>query len=404
MTRSPDPRRPMIVHMVNRFAVGGMENGLVNLMNRLPVDFADHCVIALTEVSPAFRSRVSRQDVQFFALNKPAGQTARILPRLYRLLRRLRPDVVHTRNIATLECQAAAWAARVPIRIHGEHGWDTNDLGGTNTRLLRVRRLMRHFVHRQIALSAPTARYLVESVGVASTQVASIYNGVDTTRFFPARTPTEARAALAGDGLRIDDFLIGTVGRLAPVKNQRLMIDAFALAARDPAFRAGARLILVGDGPDRGSLETQAAGLGLGDRCRFVGERDDVPQWLRALDLFCLPSLAEGISNAILEAMASGVPVLATDVGGNRELIDPSHCGALVASGDAQAMATSMRQYFIDSDLRSRHARGAREHVLARFSMEAMIANYQGVYESEFRRTGLLSDGHHSSIPLQPNA
>lgn len=398
-------QRPLIAHVVFRFAVGGMENGLVNLINRFPVPFADHCVIALTEVSPEFTRRVTRSDVRYVALNKPPGQTLRILPRIHRLFRALRPAIVHTRNVATLETQVAAWAAGVPVRIHGEHGWDTGDLVGSNRRLLAVRRLMRHFVHHQIALSMPTLRYLTERVGVAPEDATQVHNGVDTDRFSPAEDRARAIAALHLPGLSAEHFLVGTVGRLAPVKNQRLLLEAFAHARqRDPGFAARGRLVIVGDGPDRPMLEALADQYALRGSTHFAGERNDVPDCMRGLDLFCLPSLAEGISNAILEAMACGVPVAATDVGGNGELVEDGVTGALVPPGDVEALSGVIRASFDDSVARARQSRAARRRAVTQFSMEAMVDAYHRIYARQLSRAGLLPGAAGEGRTLSSNS
>ena len=147
-----DPR-PLIAHVLYRFDVGGLENGVVNLINRMPAERFRHTVIALDACVPAFCERVTRSDVEFISLNKPPGHGIKLYPRLYRLFRQVRPAVVHTRNLAALECVVPAWAARVPVRVHGEHGWDTSDPGGTAVKYQRLRRLYSPWVQRYIALS-----------------------------------------------------------------------------------------------------------------------------------------------------------------------------------------------------------------------------------------------------------
>lgn len=381
---------PLIAHVVHRFDVGGMENGLVNLINRLPA-FADHCVICLTEANPAFARRIRRPGVQVIELHRPPGQTAKVFPRLYRLLRRLRPVLLHTRNAGTLETQIPAWLARVPVRIHGEHGWDVADLGGTNRKLLAMRRVMRHFVHHQIALSAPTARYLVERVGVPAAGVSNICNGVDTERFVPAADRSQARLQLDSPLLAPQAFVVGAVGRLSAVKNLPLLVEAFSrVQRRNPAFAAQARLVLVGDGPESASLRTQLDREGIAACTLMPGARDDVPAWLQALDLLCLPSLAEGISNAILEAMASGLPAIATDVGGNAELVQNGGTGWLVPSGDADALAARIEAYFEDRATLGRHAAAARQLAVTKFSLDGMVNEYHRVYLEQMVRAGVL--------------
>jgi sugar transferase (PEP-CTERM/EpsH1 system associated) len=300
--------RPLVVHVMYRFDVGGLENGVVNLINRMPADAYRHAVLALTEVTD-FRRRIARDDVEFISLAKPPGHLWWLYPRLFRLFRQLRPAIVHSRNLAALEVAVPAWAAGVPVRIHGEHGRDVGDLEGLNKTYQWLRRLYNPFVTHFIALSRDLENYLLDPVGIARRKVVQIYNGVDAERFHPA------------DGLPIIDgcpfrrpqhWLVGTVGRMQTVKDQTLLARAFVRALeREPALRQRLRLVMVGEGLcARKRKGSDVAGVA--DLAWLPGERHDVPDILRGLDCFVLPSLAEGISNTILEAMASGLPVIAT--------------------------------------------------------------------------------------------
>src|SRR5712691_8963141 len=173
---------PLIAHAIYRLDVGGLENGLVNLINRIPAQRFRHAIICLTDYSN-FRQRLTRGDVSVFALHKPSGNSPLTQFKLWQLLNRLRPDIVHTRNIGALEATLPAALAGVPVRIHGEHGRDVDDLDGTNTRRRMVRRLYRPFVHQYIALSQDLASYLQHKIGVSPSRIAQIYNGVDSTLF-----------------------------------------------------------------------------------------------------------------------------------------------------------------------------------------------------------------------------
>ena len=408
--RDPSPPLPLFVHIVHRFDVGGMENGLVNLVNRLPESLGQHCVVALTEAESSFVARIRRPDTRVIALHKPPGQLLPFLPAVYRLLRSLRPQVVHTRNVGTLETQLAAFAAGVPVRIHGEHGWDVGDLAGENRRMLWLRRLMRHFVHHQVALSAPTQRYLLEQVQVPRAQVTNICNGVDIERFAPPADRASARRALAATDprgrtvLEPDAFVVGAVGRLAAVKNPGLLVEAFAAARiRNAAFAERARLVLVGDGPLEAETRAQVTRLGLAEVTWMPGARSDVPQCLQALDLLCLPSLAEGISNAILEAMACGLPVLATDVGGNRELVSQDETGWLLPSGDREALAQLLLRCFEDPARTRAAGAAARARAVTQFSLQTMVDQYHKVYAAQLARAGIVAPASAMPPRAAPN-
>ena len=311
----------------------------MNLVNRLPPESYRHAIVSLTDITD-FRARIVRDDVTFVALDKAPGHGYRIFPRIYRLLRDLAPAIVHTRNLAALEATAPAWLAGVPVRVHGEHGRDIGDLDGSNRSYRRVRRLYRPFVSRYVALSKDLEHYLCAAVGVAPERVVQIYNGVDTDRFTPARA---GREAIAGSPFNDSGhWLVGTVGRMQAVKDQVTLARAFVHAVRTGTAKASMRLVMIGGGPLRSEVERVLEEAGMRALAWLPGERSDVAEILRGLDCFVLPSLAEGVSNTILEAMASGLPVIATRVGGNPELVEDGVTGRLVPAGNDVAMAEAI--------------------------------------------------------------
>jgi sugar transferase (PEP-CTERM/EpsH1 system associated) len=241
-------------------------------------------------------------------------------------------------------------------------------------------------VQRYVAVSRDLAHWLEATVGVRHGRIHQIYNGVDLDRFVPRVGP---RPELAPPGfLPTNALVVGTVGRLAEVKDQTTLIAAYAeLLARRSDLASRVRLVIVGGGALRGELERQAAALGIDDRVWFAGDRDDVPDLMRLFDLFVLPSLGEGISNTVLEAMASGLAVIATRVGGNPELVEEGRTGALVPVGQVDALADAMLHFLTDDPLRERCGAGARESVSRRFSWERCLDQYLGLYDELLGRT-----------------
>jgi sugar transferase (PEP-CTERM/EpsH1 system associated) len=377
------PRRaPLIAHVVYRFDVGGLENGVVNLVNRLAHDRFRHVVVSLTDVTD-FRRRVLRDDVEFVELQKPPGHGFKLFPRLYRLFRSLRPDIVHTRNLAALEASAPAWCAGARVLIHSEHGHEMHDLAGSNRTYRMVRRAYRPLVDHYVALSRDLERYLVDEIGVPPARVDRIINGVDTNVFMPAQ------GNAAPDGFPFADpslCVVGTVGRLRPIKNQTLLAHAFARALEiAPRLRSRLRLAIVGEGPLRSEIADALARASLSRLAWLPGERADIPRLLQAFDIFALPSLGEGISNTILEAMATGLPVVATDVGGNAELIHRDRTGTIVASGDVEAFAHAIVTYADDPMLARNAGREGRARAEQLYSLTTMVASYAGLYERLLR-------------------
>jgi len=289
-----------------------------------------------------------------------------------RLFRAYRPDVVHTRNWTCIDAIIGARLARVPVVIHGEHGREASDPEGRNAFRRRVRRLLSPLVTEFVTVSRDLARWLTSDVGILPAKITQIYNGVDTDRFSPGNRH-EARESL---GLPRGPIVMGTVGRLDPVKDHRGLIEAF----HGLAGRQDTQLLIVGDGPCRPELERLTGELGLRGRVRLLGERDDINVILRALDVFILPSLGEGISNAILEAMATGLPVVATRVGGNSELVDDGVSGFLVPSRSTGSLAAALQRYVDDPALIRRHGDGGRIRTLKQFSLSRMFAAYDALY------------------------
>lgn len=375
-------RRPLVMHIVYSFDVGGLENGVVNLINRMSAGAFRHTVVALTHCVEAFCRRITRDDIEFISLTKAPGHGVQLYPRLFRLFAERRPAVVHTRNLAALEAVVPARAAGVPVRIHGEHGWDSSDPQGQRRKYRLLRRLYRPFVSHYIALSNELERYLMNGVGVPADRLSRICNGVDTSSFAPSAA---GRSLLEGNPFASDDapVVVGTVGRLQAVKDQIALVRAFARLAGSGECRFDRlRLAIAGDGPQRGDVEAAVRESGVGDKIWLAGERADVADVMRSFDLFVLPSRAEGISNTILEAMASALPVVATDVGGNAELVAAGETGLLVPAADDAAMADAISRYALDPGLRRLHGDAGRQRAMSEFSLDGMVERYRALYET----------------------
>lgn len=372
------PAAPLVAHIIYRFDIGGMENGIVNLINHMPPERYRHAIVCLTDHTD-FRQRLRRGDVSCYALHKKSGKDPALYGRLWRLLRQLRPQIVHTRNLAALDSLVPAALAGVPCRVHGEHGRDTLDLDGTRRKYVLLRRALRPLAQRYIAVSRDLEGWLQQHIGVPSARLRHICNGVDTDRFRPA----PVRAPLPAGGF--DDpnlFVIGSVLRMQPVKDPLNLARAFVRLVTDaPTLRRRARLAMIGDGPLLPQVRNELTRAGLQDLAWLPGARDDVPDLLRAFDVFVLPSLAEGISNTILEAMATGLPVIATGVGGSTELVVDGETGALVPPADCAALAQALSRYVNDRSLTERHGRQSRARCEREFSLAAMVQRYVEVYD-----------------------
>lgn len=368
---------PLIAHIVFAFDYGGLENGIVNLINTMPADEFRHVVIALTTASH-FQQRIKRADVQVFELNKRAGKDLGASWRLFKLLRRLKPALVHTRNMGTMDCLLAARAAGVRRCFHGEHGWDIHDPDGTNKKYRWMRRILNVLVTRFTVVSADLGNWLTGIVGIDPSKVEHICNGVDTARF-NSEKPSDAK--LPKDVFADDSIVIGSVARFKDIKDPLNLVDAFIVASRSGNAHADKlRLLFVGDGPLRDTALKRLDESGLAHAAWLPGSRDDVASLLSSMDVFVLGSLREGISNTILEAMASGLPVIATDTGGNPELVEQGINGMLVPPGDSVALAASLLEYASSQTLRAEHAAASRRLAESKFSLQTMADKYAAAY------------------------
>lgn len=370
-------RQVRIAHVIPTLRLGGLEHIVALLTSRLP-NYIENVVITPGADGP-MRERFP-DGVRVIAMaedHKPDRWNAL---RMARLFRSLRPDVVHSRNWSCVDAIVGARLAGVPIVVHGEHGRGADDPEGRNISRRVGRWLLAPMVTQFVTVSRDLARWLAEDVRLSPAKILAICNGVDTGRFAPGGR-SAARAAL---GIASDSIVMGTVARLDPVKDQVGLLRAFAQVG-DPRTV----LVIAGDGPCRAELEAAVSALGLDGRVRLLGERKDVPRILTALDVFVLPSLGEGISNTILEAMATGLPVIATRVGGNPELISEGVTGILVEPRSPAALAVAMRQYLGDPRLASQHGRAARERAQSMFSLEVMVDAYEELYSRLLRRRGL---------------
>ena len=327
-----------------------------------------------------FAGRITADNVEIFALGMKTGHDWGVYWKLLRVLIRLKPRIIHTRNLAALEMQAVGWLIPGARGVHGEHGRDIYDLDGSNRRYQILRRLLSPIIGRFITVSEDLRGWLVDTVGIPAKKVVQIYNGVDTARFYPRATADWSLAPKGFAGR--ENLVIGTVGRLAEVKNQDALVSAFAkLVTESPTLRSKLRLVIVGDGPMHDALQRSIKDKGISELVWLTGNRSDIPELLAMLDIFVLSSLAEGVSNTILEAMASGLPILATRTGGNPELVRDGYNGWLVPVSDSDALAERLRHMLENmAQTRELGARG-REMVDATFNWDRTVDRYFSVYD-----------------------
>lgn len=364
------------MHVMHELRFGGMELGVVKLVNAMDRSRIANSICSCRPATSA-KARLA-SDIPLYELKRRDGNDPLLIGRLARLMRQVRPHVVHTHAWGTLcEGLIAARLARVPIVVHGEHG-----TLNTRPRNRAVQRWAWGRTDQVLSVSSMLAERMAREIGFPLEKILTIRNGVDLTRFGTADRH-EARRAF---GLEGDEIVVGTVGRLVPVKNQAMLIDAI-----DRLRQTGTRVtaLIAGEGPLRQDLERQIAAAGL-DNVRLLGERTDVERVFAAFDVFVLTSVSEGLSNTIQEAMASGLPVVATRVGGAEELVDEPRTGLLVPSQAPDALAAALVSLVQDPARRAAMGRAGRERAMREFTLARMVGDYERLYLTLAARRGLL--------------
>jgi sugar transferase (PEP-CTERM/EpsH1 system associated) len=358
----------------------GMQNGLANLIARLSPDRYEHIICCTRHLDPA-KALPLPPVVRVLCIADERGQARFQTAALIRLIRETRPDIVHSRNWGGVEAVLAGRLAGAPAVVHSEHGLDSDPAAPEPRRRRWFRRIAFELADRVVCVSGQLRQVHAKRTGFPDGRIGVIHNGVDTSRFSPN---AEAGAAVRAElNIAPDEFCIGCVGNLTTVKDYPTVLRATGEIAKSlPNWR----VLVIGEGPERSRLE-QMVGAHPEWRRRvlFLGLSTRVPDLLNATDVYVLSSLTEGISNSLLEAMASARPVVATATGGNPEVVVDGRSGILFPVGDAQSLAGHLLRLWARPEERARLGEQALRRVRADFSLDAMIRNYECLYKRLMR-------------------
>ena len=362
--------RPLsIVHVLSSFGMGGQERVALDLA--VGQAGAGHRVLTISLAAPpdgplAAEFRERGLDIQTVA--KRLGRDPRLFLSLARLFRGRRADVVHTHNPQPLLFAGLPAKLSRAGLVHTKHGVNPD-----SPRRLAMRRAAGRLVDVFVAVSQPTAEVAADRRECAPDRLRVVHNGIDLDRFAP---DAEARRAIRLElGIPADAFVVGTVGRLWPEKGHAYLIRSLA-----PVLGDRVHLIITGEGPERENLTAQIAGLPHPHAVHLTGNRRDVPRLLAALDVFVLTSKSEGLPLVIPEAMAAGLPVVATRVGGIPQVVDEGVTGFLVPYGDEDALRGRLVGLDADRQLARQCGEMGRERSLDRYSSRRMVADYLALY------------------------
>ncbi len=373
-----------ILHVINRLDTGGTEYGVLRLMTGLDHEIFEQRLCTTRGFDPSLARMPHLEDKLFVAGRADVGFQFPLF-RLVRIMRAYKPHIVHSRNWGAIEAIPAARLARVPVAIHSEHGYELEILKGLPRRQRLIRRAVYALSDAVFAVTKDLRSYHARQAWVSPEQIGAIYNGVDLRRFSPR--PEIRRSLREKLGLPAESFVVGTVGRMVPLKDHATLLKAAEILVHRGM---NVRLLLAGSGPEltrhQRHAETSAE---LAGRVSFLGACENIPDVLNALDVFVLPSLCEGMSNTLLEAMASGLPVIATRVGGNPELVEDDRSGCLFRPGDVSDLAERLQRLAGDGELRSELGAAARQRAVAHFSLQRMLGEYRNLYLELAERRGL---------------
>src|ERR1700722_4664710 len=360
------------MHVIGTLGHGGLEQGVLKIATGLdPARFEQTiCTIWSLDYMPP------RQDIRVIPPNLSAKNPGFITRDLLSLFAQERPHIVHSRNWTSIEAVLAARLARIPVVVHSEHGRDVLPLSSEPLRRQLFRRLCYRLADRVFAVSKELKKDFVFALGISPDLFRVIYNGVDTKLFSPGgeeRNTKREKLGISGNTV-----VVGSVGRLDVVKDHATLLRAAEIAVKQGS---DLHVVLVGDGPQRPPLEQLLQTMPtLRSRIAFAGRTFEVAQWLRGFDIFALPSVFEGTSNTLLEAMASGLPVVATRVGGNIELFEEDKSGLFFEVHDFKGLAAHLVRLAASPRLRQTFGSAARSHVEEVFPLEKMISNYSAMY------------------------
>jgi glycosyltransferase involved in cell wall biosynthesis len=376
-----EPTRPVVFQILPSLVVGGAERLVVHLVEHLSRErFAPVCICLESPLGTHYEARVRASGAPLYFLGKGAGASGSVLRQLNALFRQYRPAVVHTHIIGLNYAYPLMLRYRTPARVHTVHSFAQREVGvrvGAWVRQLAFRYRLGGVV--PVAVADEVRASIQQLYGYPDPPL--IPNGIPTDEYAP--DPDRRVQWRQAHGIEPYATVLVHVGRFAPPKNHALLVEAFTQVRAD----APLDLLLVGGGELENAVREQVAGLGLQGRVRFLGVRADVADILRASDVFVLSSRVEGNPLSVMEAMAAGLPVVSTAVGGVPELVREGVTGLLVPSEDAGALAQAMQALVDDPVRRRAMGAAARQHAVAHFDIRHTVRGYEQLYEALLKRS-----------------
>jgi len=362
-----------VLHVMTKLPVGGVENQLLTVLGKYDKSRFSPFVCSLSDKGP-IGIEIEKLGIEVVTVNKLRNRFDwSIVKDVCRIIKEKDISIVRTHQYhANLYGRLAAKKARVPCIVASVHNVYTRDRK-LHRRLLN--RYLARFTDKVVAVSGAVKDDIMKYDALKEDKLEVICNGVDIDRF----SKIDCSALKSELNIPPEVPVIGTVGRLTLQKGQKYLLESISqLKDKFP----GIVLLVVGDGPLRAELERYAEKLGINNNVQFLGTRRDIPELLSAMDIFVLPSLWEGLVNALIEAMAAGKPVIATDIRPIREIIDSEDAGILVPPEDSGAIFGAVELLLRNKDIADKIAATAQERVFSSFNIENTILNYMELFNN----------------------
>lgn len=363
-------RKITVMHVILTLDMAGMEHVVYNLTKNLNKAIFEAEIVVILRRGP-LAAEAEKDGINVISAKRMLRFVPFIYPyELIRIIRKIKPDIIHSHSGCWHYTSLAARLCKVPVAIHTEHGRAFPDPKSH----IFCDRLYFGFTDKLVTVSEPLTTYMQEIVGLDYKRIIQIENGVDTKLFYNTSGNQRTLQTL---GLSRNDHIIGIVARLEPVKDHLTLLNAFAEVIK---IVPNCKLLIIGNGSQKQNIEKQIQTLKLSEKVLLLGERKDIPELLSIIDIFVLSSLSEGTSLTLLEAMASGKPVVVTNVGGNGRVVIDNETGFLVPPEEPSIMAEKIITLLNNKNLINEMGMKSRNRVLEHFNLDKMVKEYEKLY------------------------
>jgi len=366
-----------ILHLIDTFGVGGMENVLTNLINKMNMSNYHH-FICCYNADDNLIQRLSRTDTDITILNKRKGNDLTIPFKIAKICNRKQIDIIHARGW-TMYAEgllASKISPSVKKFIYGFHGKTFEDVLKKKRRRIFMQWLLAKFTDQIVTLTEEMRDDYASSFHINKKKITIINNGIDIQKFSKKIDKSKIRNKF---GISPEEIVLGCVARLDPVKDLISLLKGYKIAQK---CKPNISLIIVGNGPCMEQIKKYANKFKFKNKIVFTGMRNDIPKLLKLMDIYVQTSLYEGMSNTILEAMAAGLPVIATSVGGNNEIVINKKTGILIPPKNLEALSKAIICLYVDPEKRKEYGKHGHLRVKHSFSMEKMVTSYQDLYDN----------------------